>query len=62
LPAELATGEHESLAIESDARAGQPRTVRISADKEEQVVDRSLHLREVTRTPANRFEEPILAK
>ena len=58
LSAERATGEHESLAIESDARVAQPRAVRIGANEEEQMTDRALHLGEVTLTPANGFEEP----
>ena len=43
LPPEFSTRDHKSLAIESDVRARQPGAVRISADKQEQVMDGTLH-------------------
>jgi hypothetical protein len=62
LPCELATSEHKSLAIERDVGVREPRTVRISANEEEQVMDRALHLGEIRRTPAYRFEDSVLAQ
>src|SRR5262249_58613356 len=56
------TGENEALCIERDLRTREPIGIRISTDKQEQMIDRAPHfLAGGARAPAHRAQHAIMA-